>query len=776
MKKIEIKINYLIDEIKKIKGIENHQIYFQKKEAWISPIDITNNPTEDQSIALNKKIKTGFLKIETEKDFCTAIFWIENNKIAIVAKLKRGIHQKTLKRILADIKICIDHAKQNFHANHDTLTGLLNRNGTQTALIKNSSDFLDNENEIDEGEQKIKTLESIAILSFDIDNFKQINDTHGHQIGDMALSIFSQRLERSIKKIEKNIESKLILSRPGGEEFELIILKNVTRNILDIISTEIFNELRNPTVSIEDEIKRYQDFHSISVPQNIYEVKILASVGIASKTLSATNTSIHDVVAELRQSADTALYRAKNDGKDCARFFDDIRLKHGRIIEFHSQAELAIVDIGKSVNVKNGDIYSVYYPPFTGENSFIRDDGRSRKKLGDYIAVESAKIQVIHVQDQLSTCVVIEKHTANPIPIGSLLKSLTVGTKPRFFPSRQFQTDNSKAEDLIKNITFLLKDDSLLAIINLIPIIDTDDFEEKSRLLLKYRSYISMTLPERTEIFLSADESMFLLIKSNSYYIAEDEDEIEDDENFYEKDENFILQIKDKINENLAILSKHFNFRAGIYLRCDHPEFTDVSPEICLHLSKAALHITSITTKKLKISYFEANRTILAWRRENNTQDALADYCSFKKYGITDYGMENQIGLSILGSEDIENIELAESALTIANNSNLEHDYFWANLGLVKSYMGKFSEAYELLIKIKDSASGKKYPATYRIALAKSALEKQKIDASITDEKLLELINWIDENYTARSTSLNYNKLYLELEQQKEKLKHKKIF
>lgn len=603
-------------------------------------------------------------------------------------------------------------------------------------------------------------------MSFDIDNFKQINDTYGHQVGDMVLSIFSNRLSFAVNNLQNEIESKLILSRPGGEEFELIAIKNLTRNILEIISNRLLIEIRNPTIPIQEEIRKYQEKNKISIPQNIQEIKILASIGIASKTSSEENFDINGIVVELRQSADTALYRAKNDGKDCVRFFEDIRLKHGRIAEFHPQSELAIIDIGKSVNVKNGDIYSVYYPPFTGENSFIRDDGRSKKKLGDYIAVESAKIQVVHVQEQLSTCVIIEKQTADPIPIGSLLKSLTVGTKPHFFSSRQFQTNNGKPEDLIKNIDLLLQKDNLLCIINLLPNIETENFEQKSNLLIKYSSYISMILPGRTEVFLSSDDSMFIIIKSKSYYIEVNEAE---DNSSEENGEIFCLKVKDEINKTLLDLSKHFNFRAGIYLRCDHPEFSEVSPEICLHLSKAALNVSLRTSKKLNISYFEANQAILAWRRANNTRDAIADYCSFKKYGVSNLGMENQLGLTILANEDIENIELAELALTIANDKNPHHDYYWANLGLIKSYMGKFSEAYELLLRMKDE-NKTTLTATYRIALAKSALESQKSNKLITNENLLELINWIDENYAAKSTTSNFNRLYKELMLQREKL------
>ncbi|WP_426054015.1 diguanylate cyclase [Janthinobacterium sp. PSPC2-1] len=766
MQKLSKKLQYLDCEIKKISEIKDYEIYFHEQDEWNIKGEKISSDNDWPITTLNKKPKINYLKVEIEKGEWRSVFWLEKYKISIIAKIRPKTHEATLKKLLKEMENCLEHAKQNFHANHDTLTGLFNRNGAQIEFSKNSQDLIEKENPIEDGEQKIKLLESIAIFSFDIDNFKQINDTYGHQAGDAVLAIFAKRLDFSVKKLEATMDSKFILSRPGGEEFELIATENLTRNILEEIGNTLLQEIRQPSISTEIEIKEYEKNNKIEVSKNIFETKILASIGISNKTLSGKKSEINEVISELRQSADTALYRAKNDGKDCIRFFDDIRIKHGRVAEFHSHSDLAIIDIGKSVHVKNGDIYSVYYTPFTGEDSCIRDDGRSKKKLGEYIAVESAKIQVVHVQDQLSTCVVIEKHTSYPIPIGSLLKRLNVGTTPRFFSSRQFQTSNGKPEDLIKRINSLINENNLLSIINLLPTIDTEDFDAKSRLLLQYSSYISMVLPIRTEVFLSADDSMYIIIKNGSYYFEEDEYEEEDEA----IRENFSLEMKRQIDATLGNLSKYFKFHAGIYLSCDHPNFSDKTPEICLHLSKAALHVSQSKITKKNITYFDSHRTIFAWRREQGTKDAIADYCSFKKYGIIDVGMENQLGLSILISEDISNFELAELAFSIANEADPAHGFFGANLGLIKAYMGKYSEAYQLLSKIKDINSDTTYSAPYRISLAKSALECQKSGEDLNNDELLELINWTTDNSIEKTIPSNYRRWLAELEKQKEVL------
>lgn len=135
-----------------------------------------------------------------------------------------------------------------------------------------------------------------SILSFiliDIDYFKRINDTYGHQIGDEVLKAVS-------KILQKNIDSQNILCRYGGEEFA-ICLPNYTLEY----AGEMAENIRN---SIEKEKFSY------------LELKITITCGVSSTT---ENTAINNVIAK----ADEALYFGKNSGRNCTVVYADDNMR-----------------------------------------------------------------------------------------------------------------------------------------------------------------------------------------------------------------------------------------------------------------------------------------------------------------------------------------------------------------------------------------------------------------------------------------------------------------
>jgi diguanylate cyclase (GGDEF)-like protein len=128
-----------------------------------------------------------------------------------------------------------------------------------------------------------------SVLMLDLDNFKLVNDTYGHQRGDAVLVDFSQRVSRVLREIDT-------FGRYGGEEFICLLAETAesgalatAEKILDVIRGEPFGAAGEPPV------------------------RLTVSIGVASYPQHG------DSFRALLRSADQALYKAKQDGRNCAR-------------------------------------------------------------------------------------------------------------------------------------------------------------------------------------------------------------------------------------------------------------------------------------------------------------------------------------------------------------------------------------------------------------------------------------------------------------------------
>jgi len=133
-----------------------------------------------------------------------------------------------------------------------------------------------------------KREQSLACLMIDADNFNTINDTYGHDAGDVVLQRLAQELQNSVRNDD-------IVCRLGGDEF-FIICPNTSLEGALILGEQTRTRVATLNVNAGD------GFWSGSV-----------SIGVAS-----TNSEIKNVDA-LMKSADMAVYIAKNDGRNCVR-------------------------------------------------------------------------------------------------------------------------------------------------------------------------------------------------------------------------------------------------------------------------------------------------------------------------------------------------------------------------------------------------------------------------------------------------------------------------
>jgi diguanylate cyclase (GGDEF)-like protein/PAS domain S-box-containing protein len=162
-------------------------------------------------------------------------------------------------------------------AYYDPLTGLSNR----FSLFEQSSIIIAN---------AIRDHIEVALLYLDIDDFKLINDTFGHSLGDSLLKEFGSRLSSSMN------DSKVF--RIGGDEFVAIFPKIMTKAALFPIITKMMKHLTRP-------------FH---IQEHIFHISV--SVGITFFPENGEN------IEELMKNADTAMYKAKESGNNAFVFFD----------------------------------------------------------------------------------------------------------------------------------------------------------------------------------------------------------------------------------------------------------------------------------------------------------------------------------------------------------------------------------------------------------------------------------------------------------------------
>ncbi|WP_062228749.1 diguanylate cyclase domain-containing protein [Aureimonas frigidaquae] len=171
-------------------------------------------------------------------------------------------------------------------ASHDLMTGLWNR----SALL----DHLENR------DGWVRLGQGFALLYIDLDGFKAVNDTHGHDIGDAVLRVAAGRLENTIPKAARAY-------RLGGDEFA-VVLPDMTHPVDIRAVGESIIACLSSTIAVAG-----------------LETRIGATVGVA--IASGRNTDI----LELLRLADQALYAGKRTLKGTVRFHIDLAEEHGQV-------------------------------------------------------------------------------------------------------------------------------------------------------------------------------------------------------------------------------------------------------------------------------------------------------------------------------------------------------------------------------------------------------------------------------------------------------------
>lgn len=202
-------------------------------------------------------------------------------------------------------------AKLYKQANFDPLTGLPNRRRAHENLNKSL-------------QAAWKTKQKVAVFYLDIDNFKNVNDTFGHMVGDQLLQLVSGRLVKCCKDIAQ-------ICHISGDEF--LVYSTYTEN--------------RDVIKLADKILK-----DVQTPVLIEGKEIFISVSIGISRYPEDNNEVLGLV----KFADIALYESKKDGRNRYSFFDhelDRRLKRKHTIETELRQALHRNEIHMAYQSKN---------------------------------------------------------------------------------------------------------------------------------------------------------------------------------------------------------------------------------------------------------------------------------------------------------------------------------------------------------------------------------------------------------------------------------------
>ena len=238
-------------------------------------INVSGNSTsavhdiKDKIISINNECDKDLL-LDLKDQLINVSSNIEEEMCKVTSKLKDGKEKiNELQDKIKNLEIELKRSKSE--SKTDYLTGLLSRR----ALDEEAEKFED---------RFIRDKDNFAIIFFDIDHFKKINDKYGHDAGDIILSTFAKILDKSTRKSD-------ILARYGGEEFIALIHYKDPKEV----------------VGYANRVKNIIDGNSFVYKDQ--KIKITFSAGISFR-------ENHNDYRSTLKHADDLLYKAKETGRN----------------------------------------------------------------------------------------------------------------------------------------------------------------------------------------------------------------------------------------------------------------------------------------------------------------------------------------------------------------------------------------------------------------------------------------------------------------------------
>ncbi len=590
-------------------------------------------------------------------------FFLQEFDAVLVLELGSPPKVSTRTKIEELLAVLIKRSATEFQAKNDSLTSLFNADSFNQILDLHITKLAEDGKVADVVGSSVRPP-VISVLAFDIDYFKQVNDTHGHAYGDLVLRCLAKRLELVCKSSAQDIlmGASVDIARPSGEEFLIAAYGRYSAEQEKLFAEKVRSAVHDESLPTDLEYNSQKGnlglMEGFALPL-LGERRLTISVGVSSLRSIESTYDVSKLRRKLKGEADIALYRAKQLGRNRFVLFSDILDKHGRVIEYSEETGVVAVDVGTNIGVRVGQEFCVFHPIFDGQRPFLFKDGRTEKRIGFYPKIECAKIEVFDAQPEMSFCK-INSVIKNKIPAGSSLEAIQLGSIGHLVSSLNVAgAEHGPEPELQRRLKSQIAAGGAISV-GVFELRDTQGLLEEygsafvNRLLANILEILRSNLPLDAFVSQVRADQFAMLASANGGNASE------------QSYRDLVDKVIDHVKRNLRI---DIQFRLGLLHSQDIEDLNqenDWSIKIEDSVDLARLALASMSLDGEKVAKFEGmtpSGVLYISRRDQVYERMNSDYQSFHKLGCTGSGVENQmaIGYWVQGNiaKAIEHIDRA---------------------------------------------------------------------------------------------------------------------
>jgi len=297
-------ISYASPSNQRVLGFSPEYLIGKNILKFIHPEDLSSVSTALEYVLINQKSFSTIGRFHTKSQEWV---WTESTLSPVI--------EKNIATSIVVVSRNVEERKKfeeqlHYMAYHDSLTGLPNRRMFDNELV-------------DHIKRAETSQQPFAILYFDVDRFKVVNDSLGHNMGDLLLI-------EIVKRLKSQLEKNVLFARMGGDEFAILVKNIPGKQYVKELAEKILLSMQGPYY-IEG-----------------FEINVTTSIGIS---LFPDHSNNHD---ELMKLADIAMYHSKEKGKNTYNFYEhkDLNEKYNKLFLEN--------DLRKAL--KNNELFMMYQP------------------------------------------------------------------------------------------------------------------------------------------------------------------------------------------------------------------------------------------------------------------------------------------------------------------------------------------------------------------------------------------------------------------------------